>query len=454
MSDWRPSLQGRRGPRYRAIAQALADDVEQGRLIPGQRLPTHRELAFALGVTIGTVTRAYAEAERQGLTAGEVGRGTFVRPRSDAMQPGAETRYEFGMNAPIGGSEAACFAEALHRLAEHPALADLCTYPDLAGRYEHRVAACRMLAGLGVPATPERVMLTAGGGGGLGAALDLLVRPGDTIATEELTYPNFKALARMRDVRLRGLACDADGISIEAFADAAGAGDIKALYCIPTMHNPTGLTWSLERRRAIAEIARRHRIAIIEDDVYGFLVPDRPPSFLSLLPELVVHVNAASKSLAPALRLGLLVVPQPLVGRLAGSHWIASPLMAEIARMWVEDGTAERLMEEKRREGAARQVIVRRVLEQGGLVHAASHANAFHLWLPLPDGWRDTEAVAAAARIGIAVNPASAFAVGRNDHNAIRLCFSRPAERDGVERGVTRLVELLAGSPEAAAPIV
>ena len=453
MTSWRPSLQGRRGPRYRLIAQALADDVETGRLIPGQRLPTHRELAFALGVTIGTVTRAYAEAERQGLTAGEVGRGTFVRSRFDSIQPSSEARYELGMNAPIGGSEAACFAQALHRLAENPALGELCTYPDLAGLYEHRAAACRMLAGLGVPATPERVMLTAGGGGALSAALDLLVHPGETIATEELTYPNFKALARMRDIRLRGLACDRDGILVDAFAEAAAEGGIKALYCIPTMHNPTGLTWSIERRHAIAEIARRHRIAIIEDDVYGFLVPDRPASFVSLVPELVLHVNAASKSLAPALRLGLLVVPQALVGRLTGSHWIASPLMAEIVRLWVEDGTAEMLMEEKRREGAARQAIVRRVLDQAGLSHAVSHPNAFHLWLPLPEGWRDTEAVAAAARIGIAVNPAAAFAVGRSEHNAIRLCFSRPAGRDQVERGVARLAELLIGSPEPAAPI-
>src|SRR4051794_33335604 len=133
MTSWRPSLQGRRGPRYRAIAQALAEDVEIGRLSPGQRLPTHRELAFALGVTIGTVTRAYAEAERHGLTAGEVGRGTYVRSRSDTVQPSAEARYEFGMNAPIGGSEARCFAEALHRLAESQHLAELSTYPDLAG---------------------------------------------------------------------------------------------------------------------------------------------------------------------------------------------------------------------------------------------------------------------------------------------------------------------------------
>jgi DNA-binding transcriptional MocR family regulator len=454
MMSWRPSLQGRRGPRYRAIAQALAEDVENGRLLPGQKLPTHRELAFALGVTIGTITRAYAEAERQGLTAGEVGRGTFVRTRFDTVQPSTEARYEFGMNAPIGGSEAECFSQALHRLAESPTLSELCSYPDLAGLPEHRIAACRLLASLDVPALPERTMLTAGGGGALSAALDLLVRPGDTIATEELTYPNFKALARLRDVRLRGLACDPDGILVDAFAEAASDGGIKALYCIPTMHNPTGLTWSIERRRAIAEIAQRHRIPIIEDDVYGFLVPERPPSFVSLAPELVLHVNAASKSLAPALRLGLLVVPQPFVGRLTGSHWIASPLMAEIVRLWVEDGTAARLMEEKRREGAARQAIVRRVLAQAGLRHASSHANAFHLWLPLPEGWRDNDAVAAAARIGIAVNPASAFAVGRSEHNAIRLCFSRPAEREQVERGVTKLAELLAGSPEAAAPIV
>src|SRR5687768_745949 len=79
MTIWIPDLSSHRGPRYLAIADALAIDIRSSRLSPGDRLPTHRELAYQLGVTVGTVTRAYGEAERRGLIGGEVGRGTFVR---------------------------------------------------------------------------------------------------------------------------------------------------------------------------------------------------------------------------------------------------------------------------------------------------------------------------------------------------------------------------------------
>src|SRR5207245_9794263 len=81
MTSWAPEIRQRRGPRYLAIAEALAEDAGAGRLRPGARLPTHRELAHRLGLTVGTVTRAYAEAARRNLISGEVGRGTFVRGR-------------------------------------------------------------------------------------------------------------------------------------------------------------------------------------------------------------------------------------------------------------------------------------------------------------------------------------------------------------------------------------
>ena len=95
---WSPEIRKRRGPLYVALADALAEDLAAGRIRPGARLPTHRELADRLGVTIGTVTRGYAEAARRGLLSGEVGRGTFVRGASSvrgapraSCPPGART---------------------------------------------------------------------------------------------------------------------------------------------------------------------------------------------------------------------------------------------------------------------------------------------------------------------------------------------------------------------------
>ncbi len=104
MTIWIPDLTSHRGPRYLAIADALAFDIRASRLSPGDRLSTHRELAYQLGVTVGTVTRAYGEAERRGLIGGEVGRGTFVR--SDIA-----VRASIRANAPVTSTIAAATAQ-------------------------------------------------------------------------------------------------------------------------------------------------------------------------------------------------------------------------------------------------------------------------------------------------------------------------------------------------------
>src|SRR6266704_690025 len=95
------------------------------------------------------------------------------------------------------------------------------------------------------------------------------MRAGDTLATECLTYPGMRALANLLDLRLVGLAMDADGLLPDAFESASRGGAIKAVYTMPTLHNPTTAIMPEERRRAIAQIARQYGVAIVEDDVYG-----------------------------------------------------------------------------------------------------------------------------------------------------------------------------------------
>src|SRR5689334_12218580 len=115
MTAWLPDLTQLRGPRYRAIADALAADIATGKLATGSRLPTHRDLAYKLHVTVGTVSRAYAEAERRGLIGGEIGRGTFVRARPDAGPASAplasDGEIDFALNAVQSGGEAPALAE-------------------------------------------------------------------------------------------------------------------------------------------------------------------------------------------------------------------------------------------------------------------------------------------------------------------------------------------------------
>ena len=173
MTNWQPDLEGRSGPRYAAIADALAAEVAAGRFKPGERLPTHRDLAWRLGVTVGTVSRAYAEAERRGLVSGEVGRGTYVRgpqrpesyfvhDRRDA-DPAA---IDLGVAIPPPGASDGFLGPTLEALAKDPQAAALLGYQPAAGKLEHRMAGTEWLARRGFEVTViEREAGVAAGGG-------------------------------------------------------------------------------------------------------------------------------------------------------------------------------------------------------------------------------------------------------------------------------------------------
>ncbi len=458
MTNWIPDLAGHQGPRYRAIAETLAEDVRNGRLAAGTRLPTHRDLAWKLRVTIGTVSRAYAEAERRGLIVGEVGRGTFVRPRADAapIMPGdilGETGdpdfIDLTINRPGAAGEGAAMAAALEQLAIDPDLAALLDYQAPAGRREDRIAGAAFLKGCGLATTPEQVVATAGGQHAMACVIGALTRPGDTLAVEALTYPGLRALASLLHLRLAPIAVDEEGLIPEALDAACRVAPVRALYTMPTLHNPTTATMPVARREALAEVARRHDLALIEDDVYGFLLDVPQPPLAHYAPERAFYITSASKSLMPALRVGYVHAPkaqvEPIAAAVRATIYSAPPLMARIAARWIADGTAARLAEEKRDETRRRNQMAGRIL--AGAEFAGDPA-APHLWVTLPEPWRADDFAATARRRGVGIIPAAAFAVIRQPPEAVRICLGAQTTAARVERALTQLAELLASAPE------
>jgi len=456
MTNWMPDLAGHKGPRYRAIAETLAEDVRNGRLAAGTRLPTHRDLAWKLRVTIGTISRAYAEAERRGLIVGEVGRGTFVRPPAGAaaIMPGdilGETRdpdlIDLTINRPCAAGEGAAMAAALQQLAADPDLAALLDYQAPAGRWEDRIAGAAFLKACGLATAPEQVVATAGGQHAMVCVICALTRPGDTLAVEALTYPGLRALASLLHLRLAPVALDEEGLIPEALDAACRSAPVRALYTMPTLHNPTTATVPVARREALAEVARRHDLALIEDDVYGFLLDAPLPPLAHYAPERVFYITSTSKSLMPALRVGYVHAPkaqvEPIAAAVRATIYSAPPLMARIAARWIADGTATRLAEEKRAETRRRNQMARRILPGFAVDPAAPH-----LWVTLPEPWRADDFVATARRRGVGIIPAAAFAVTRQPPEAVRICLGAQTTADRVERGLTQLAELLASPPE------
>lgn len=463
-SAWVPDVRKGVKPVYLAIADAIAGDVRTGRLAPGQRLPPQRLLADQLGLDFTTVARAYSEARQRGLVDARVGQGTFVRPPAAGPGPGrvptaAGGVVDMTMNVPPDPQDAALAERMRQGLVGLGADFDpraLLRYQDGAGLPADRAAGVEWLRhrlpGLGV----ERVLVCSGTQGALLAALTTLARPGDAVCCEALTYPGFKALAAQLGVRLVGLALDADGIDPAAFQAACAEHRPKALYCGPTLHNPTTLVMPRERREAIAAVARRHGVLLIEDDIYGPLVPSAPPPFGALAPDITLHIAGLAKCVAPGLRVAYLVAPDPrhaarLAAGLRATTLMASPLGTALATRWIGDGTAEAILAAVRREAVARQRLAADIL---GAERGAAWPEAFHIWLRLPEVWTRAEFATHLRTQGLAVVTSDAFAVTRSPPEAVRIGLGAAAGRDDLRWVLETVADALDQSPAVASTVV
>jgi DNA-binding transcriptional MocR family regulator len=242
---------------------------------------------------------------------------------------------------------------------------------------------------------------------------------------------------------------DSEGLIPEAFEAACRQGSPRALYCMPTMQNPTGTVMPVGRRRTIADIAERYGVAIIEDDVYGYLIDNAPTPLSSFAPTQGYYLTSLSKCIAPGLRIGFLVVPVAQTDRflpaMQATVWMAAPMMAEIARRLIAEGTAHRLAESRRQEARARQNLARHALGAAGW---RAHPVGLHGWLRLSDPWRADDFAIAAAAKGAPVTPIGAFAVTRTKEQAVRICLGAASDRACLARALGELAGLLAAAPE------
>lgn len=459
MTIWIPELSRYGGARYLAIVEAIAEDIERGRLRPGAQMPTHRELASKINVTIGTVTRAYAEAARRGLLVGETGRGTFVKENVFADEMLAlssdedESLIDLSLNIPplpVGDPIGQALSKTLNHLSTRHGLSSLMSYQPAAGAERHRTAGAAWIARSGLEARPEQVIVCNGALHAMTIVFSTLTKPGDTILTESLTYPGMKNLAHLLNLRLQGLPVDDEGIIPDAFDKACKSGAAKILYTIPTIQNPLGTVMPESRRREIAAIASAHDVMIVEDDVHSFMLPAPPRPLSAFAPEQSCYILSTSKSIAGGMRVGYLFAPErliePLVTTLRATIWMAAPLMAEIAAEWIKDGTADRLIEQKRHEAQARQQLASRALAE---FEFEAHPLSFHLWLHLPAPWRSNEFTAQLKRRGVAVTPSEAFIPCREEApHAVRVCLGAPRSRAQLESGLAIIREVLQGTPD------
>jgi DNA-binding transcriptional MocR family regulator len=340
-------------------------------------------------------------------------------------------------NYPLLGTEAALIAAALRKHSAEPIAQQSET--TFAGTANHREVAASYLSRQDFTVPANRVLLCAGGHAGIAIALASASLQDAAIAVDELTYPHFRAMAAERGIKLIACAGDDDGIIPEALAEAAKLHGVKAVYLMPTVHNPLGTVMSPARRLALANIIRQHSLFLIEDDAYRFLEPDGPAPISFLVPELSFYIFSFSKPISPELRVAFLLIPERLSANaenvIAQLNSGTSLLFGDALTSLILDGTVSRLIAEKQALGRERQALISSSLT--GL-NIRAHRNGFHCWIELPQRTDANTFCAACESKGVLIGSGARY--GNGGPAALR--YVRLAV--GNERSLDRIIEGLA----------
>ncbi|MCQ1853082.1 PLP-dependent aminotransferase family protein [Neorhizobium galegae] len=463
MKTWKPDLTRSRSPRYMAIADVIEMDLRSGNLVVGDRLPPQRELAKVLGVDFTTVARGYLEAQKRGLVSSHVGRGTFVTGGADkerrgfvseaAPDPRRTSIVDFSMNMPPEPDDPELIArmrEGLTAVATN--LLPLLRYQGFGGAGMDKEAAAVWLNRRGLVPSQERIFVTPGAHPALLAILGMLAKPGETVLSENITYPGMRSIAAQLRLNLVGLPMDEDGILPAAFAEACEMDKPKALYLNPILQNPMTLTIPERRREEICALARKYGVPIVEDDAYGFVPLHAPAPLAAIAPDLTWYIGGLSKCVGAGLRLAYVVAPDtkaawPFVSAMRANTVMASPLSVALATRWIEDGTADSMLQFIRAEAAARQALVAGILPKGSY---RGDPLGFNIWLPLTEGWTRSTFGSHMRSAGIGVVASDAFTVDGPAPEAVRVCLGGPIQRPALKAALEFMGHALETSPEMA----
>ena len=459
MTKWTPFIEAEGTPLYLALADAIERDVYAGTLQPGTRLPTHRNLADDLSVNVSTITRGYLEAERRGLVASTVGRGTFVSV--DATTPAAMVSFEpfspglieMGLATPMPHLDPDLNI-ALKTISRRKNPEMFLRYSDPRGLPEHREIGAQLVQMFGMSATADDIIVTAGSQHALSTALSAMFKPGDRIATDALTYPGFKSLAASLGIRLCPVAMDKGGMLPESLDTVCRQREVKGLYLLPHVQNPTVCCLSHERKVALAAVAKKNALTVIEDDAYAFLYDGDLVPLSSMLPDQSIFIAGISKMIGAGLRVGFMCVPKHLreacAQSILNSMWMVPPLNVEIVTKWIADGDMVAARERKRAEARRRSVLVRQVLNCGTLHMSGTD---FFCWWELPEPWCGRTFEAAARKAGVNVFSAEKFIVGDAEApRALRVGLTGMEHISELEKGLGILREI-AQNPAMQTPL-
>lgn len=442
-TDWVPQIDATDLPLFEAIAKSIADDIASGKLMPGDHLPTQRQLAKRLQLDVTTIARGYSAAASRGHVESRVGSGTFVRSASSSHEanPVRADVVDRSMNQPP--DLPADLIENMKRTAELAmnGLPQILRYQPEGGDARDKGAAINWLSRRGIVVEEHTLHITTGAHAALTAVLSAELSEGGAIACEQVTYPGLFAIARLLGRPIHGIPGDRHGILPDELAKMLERRQVQVIYLNPTFHNPTTETIPLTRRLEIVEVARRYGIPIVEDDAYGFLPVKPPPALVMLAPELTYYVGGLAKCLGPGLRIAYLLVPnktdrQEVAERLRAVSVMASPITTAIATHWIESGLADQIVVGNRNETKRRIQLLKQAIP---LRFRQVADYCFHAWITVPKKLKRKQIVDMLRGHGIGALPAEDFSTEPTAPEAFRICVGGPVSLATLEQALATL---------------
>ena len=417
-------------PAFQTLVDVISKEIHDKSIKTGSKLPPYRTLSWRIGLSPGTVQKAYRELERQCLIIPRVGDGSYVleapnssinrfrnSPRqlcdykSDPDSDLGQTIIDLSRNQFLLTNDLERWRQILDSsTADHSHLFSLLNYTDEQGLYIHRLAGAQWFSMMGVDISPDQIFCTNGAQNGINLSLNTIMRPMETIAVDKYTYPGILALAKRRNIRIVNIEHDDNGLLPDDLCKKFQQYKFSGLFVMPTIHNPLNIQMPDSRRDKIADFCARNSVFIIEDETQGILNGIYKRSFFDRLPQQTILISSVSKALSSGLRVGYIAVPHKLVGAIRNivqeTCWMASPISHEFAHRCIASGYATECLNKIRLEISRRKKIINDCLSK---IEYFSADYSPHYWIPLPANITDVEMVKYLSYRQVKVSPSLQF---------------------------------------------
>ncbi|WLV25838.1 PLP-dependent aminotransferase family protein [Aciduricibacillus chroicocephali] len=446
--SWKPSFSKEEKPIYKTIATQLESDIIEGVLLPGTKLPPQRELADYLDLNVSTISKAFKVCELKGLLSARVGSGTFVS--YDALANAyllEETKpklIEMGATLPDNASFEPLMLQLKSMLREEN-YEKWFGYGRAGESLWQKEAALKLIERGGYQATADQILFATGAQNTIAAAIASLCSPGDRLGVDQHTYPGLKIVAAMLSVQLVPIRSVNNQMCPEALEDACKNEYIKGIYVIPDNHNPTACSMSEVNRKAIAKVAQKYNLFVLEDASYHLLAESPPTALAAFAPEQVIYIASLSKSIAPGLRMAYVAVPEQFKEQLSRALYnlnvSVSPLLSELAARTILSNEFELIIKNHQNQAIHRNRLVNHYLSEWTCLGANT---SIFRWLFLPGNLSGAEFEKLAADRGVQVYAAERFAVGNScPERAVRIAVCAMDKLEELEEGLRILNQLM-----------